>query len=101
MRVKTIKRWAIFIAVLSLIAGTGFFTQRFQITRLAKAKADEADKAVKEGDFAKAEQLYREHLVVVPSDDDILEKYADTLLKAAPVPRSSSRRRPFKSTLAL
>ena len=37
MRAKTIKRWAILIAVLSLIGGTGFFTQRFQITRLAKS----------------------------------------------------------------
>ena len=86
MRVKTIKRGAILIAVLSLIAGTGFFTQRFQVTRLAKAKADEADDAVKKGKFAKAEQLYREHLMVVPSDDDIREKYADALLKAASLP---------------
>ena len=35
MRAKTIKRWAILIAVLSLIGGTGFFTQRYQVTRLA------------------------------------------------------------------
>ena len=81
MRVKTIKRGAILIAVLSLIAGTGFFTQRLQVTRLAKAVAEEADNAVKEGNFAKAEKLYREHLVVVPNDVDIQEKYADTLLK--------------------
>ena len=61
MRAKIIKRWAIFIAVLSLIGGTGFFTQRFQVTRQAKSVDDEADTAVKKGNFAKAERLYREH----------------------------------------
>ena len=66
MRAKIIKRWAIFIAVLSLIGGTGFFAQRFQIARLAKSVVEQADNAVKEGDFAKAEKLYWEHLVVFP-----------------------------------
>ena len=89
MRAKTIKRWAILIAVLSLIGGTGFFTQRFQITKLAKAVADKADDAVKKGDFAKAEKLYREHLMVVPDDVEIQIKYADTLLKADPVAQAA------------
>ena len=52
MRAKIIKRWAIFIAVLSLIGGTGFFTQQLQITRQAKSVESKADTAVKEGDFA-------------------------------------------------
>ena len=101
MRVKTIKRGAILIAVLSLIAGTGFFTQRFQVIKLAKEKADEADNAVKKGDFAKAEKLYREHVMVIPNDFDILEKYADTLLKAAPLPSKQRQMEPFKSTPVL
>src|ERR1700733_12272422 len=77
MRTKIIKRWAIFIAVLSLIGGTGFFTQRFQVTRHAKSVAAKADTAVADGDFAKAETLYREHLVVFPEDVEIKIKYAD------------------------
>src|ERR1700722_890588 len=66
MRAKIIKRWAIFIAVLSLIGGTGFFTQRYQITRNAKSFEEKADAAVKAGHFAQAEGLYRDHLVVFP-----------------------------------
>ena len=87
MRSKIIKRWAIFIAVLSLIGGTGFFTQRFQVTRQAKSVEAKADAAVKDGDFAEAERLYREHLVVFPDDVEIKIKYADALLKADPSPR--------------
>ena len=90
MTAKTIKRWAIFIAGLSLIGGTGFFTQRFQVTRLAKSVAEQADSAVKKGDFAKAEKLYWEHLMVFPDDVEIKIKYADALLKAAPVPRQQA-----------
>ena len=42
---------------------------------------------MKEGDFAKAERLYWEHLVVFPDDVEIKIKYADVLLKAAPSPK--------------
>jgi cellulose synthase operon protein C len=87
MRTKIIKRWAIFIAVLSLIGGTGFFTQRFQVTRQAKSVEAKADAAVEDGNFAKAETLYREHLVVFPEDVEIKIKYADTLLKADSSPK--------------
>ena len=82
MRAKIIKRWAIFVAVLILVGGTGIFAQRLQITRRAKSVDNEADAAVKAGDFATAERLYREHLVVLPDDLDIRIKYADALLKA-------------------
>jgi hypothetical protein len=85
MRAKIIKRWAIFIAILSLIGGTGFFTQQFQISRKAKSVEEKADAAVKAGEFAQAEGLYREHLVVFPEDMEIRVKYADALLKADPV----------------
>ena len=42
---------------------------------------------MKEGDFAKAEKLYWEHLVLFPADMEIKIKYADALLKAAPLPK--------------
>ena len=87
MRAKIIKRWAIFIAVLSLIGGTGFFTQQLQITRQAKSVDSKADTAVKEGDFAKAELLYGQHLHVFPDDVEVKIKYADALLKADPSPK--------------
>ena len=53
MWAKTIKRWLIFITVLSLIAMAGFFTQRFQVSRLAKSMVEQADNALHEGDFAR------------------------------------------------
>jgi cellulose synthase operon protein C len=90
MRAKIIKRWAILVAVLSLIGGTGFLTQRFQVTRLAQSVAEQADSAVKQGEFAKAQQLYGEHLIVFPEDVETKIKYADTLLKAAPSPKQQN-----------
>ena len=87
MRTKIVKRWVIFIAVLGLIAGAGFFVQRLQIGRLAKSVVQRADNAVKEGDFAKAEKLYWEHLVLFPADTEIKLKYVEALLKAAPLPK--------------
>ena len=87
MRTKIVKRWVIFIAGLGLLTGTGFFGHRLQIGRKAKLVVEQADNAVKEGDFAKAEKLYWEHLVVFPTDTEIKIKYADALLKAAPLPR--------------
>jgi cellulose synthase operon protein C len=87
MRAKTVKRWLIFIVVLGLIAGTGFFVQRFQIIRLAKSVVERADSAAKEGNFIEAEKLYWEHLVLFPGDMEIKIKYADVLLKAAPLPK--------------
>jgi tetratricopeptide (TPR) repeat protein len=87
MRAKTIKRLAILIAVLSLVGGTGFFTQQYQVTKLAHTVADRAAQAEKEGDFAKAEELYRQHLVVVPDDVEIQLKYAGALRKGAKSPK--------------
>ena len=98
MRAKIIKRWAIFVVVLSLIGVTGYFTQQLQIKRLAKSVVEEADIAVKAGEsaansevkakeFANAEKLYWEHLVNVPDDVEVQLKYAALLLKGAPSPK--------------
>ena len=83
MKARTAQRLAILIAVLSLVGGTGFFTQRYQVDRLARKQLEKADLAVKEGDFAKAETLFREHLRVFDDDREIKIKYADTLLKVS------------------
>jgi cellulose synthase operon protein C len=87
MRAKTVKRWVIFITVLSLIVGIGFLFQRIQVARLAKSVVEQADNALKEGDFTKAEKLYWEHLVLFPADIVVKLKYADALLKVAPLPK--------------
>ena len=87
MWAKTVKRWLIFVTVLGLIAITGFCVQRIQIGRLAKSMVEQADNALHEGDFVEAEKLYWEHLELFPADVDVKIKYADTLLKVAPLPR--------------
>ena len=56
MRVKTIKRLAILIAVLGLVSGTAVWGWNRQITRMVRSKAHDAENAAKKGDFATAEQ---------------------------------------------
>lgn len=85
MRVKTIRRLAILIAVLGLVSGTAVWGWNWQITRMAHAKALEAENAVKNGDFATAERLYREHLMLVPDDIAIQLAYADTLSRGGSI----------------
>ena len=86
MRSKTVKRLAILIAVLGLIGGTGFFVHGFQIQRLARSVVEQADRAKKEGDLAKAELLLKGHLVNVPDDLDVQFQYANLLLEIAKTP---------------
>src|SRR6202030_1015985 len=49
--------------------------------RMAHAKTREAENAVKNRDFATAERLYQEHLMLVPDDVEIQLAYADALSK--------------------
>ena len=86
MRLTTIKRLAILIAVLGLIGGTGFAVQRAQIKRMAQSVAEQADRAKKEGDLAKAEELLKQHLQNVPNDFDMQFKYANLILEIAKTP---------------
>jgi tetratricopeptide (TPR) repeat protein len=83
MTVKTAKRLAVLVSVLVLVGGTGFFTQRYQVNRLAQKELRKAELACKEGDFAKAETLFREHLQVFPQDQEIQIKYADAIVKSS------------------
>ena len=83
MKARTAKRLAILIAVLSLVGVTGFFTQRYQVNRLARKELEKAELACKEGDFAKAEALFREHVRVFPEDQETQIKHADVLLKVS------------------
>ena len=88
MKAVTIIRLAILLAVFSLILGAGYFAQGFQVERMARSVVKTAELAEKEGDFAKAERLYSEHLrVVLPEDVDVQIKYANALLKVDKSPR--------------
>ena len=84
MRSVSWVRWLIMFGVLVLIAATLFGVQRFQVSRLARSVAEEADAAAKEGKFERAAQLFGEHLAVVPDDVDVKIKYADALIKGSP-----------------
>jgi tetratricopeptide (TPR) repeat protein len=81
MRAKTIKRLAILIAVFGLIGGSGYFIWGRQVDKMARTVVAKADLAVQERRFADAENLYFQHLEVVPDDVDVQLKYADLLVK--------------------
>jgi cellulose synthase operon protein C len=84
MTATTLKRWAILIAVLSLIIGIGVWFQQFQVNRLARSVVAQADIAAEKGDFPKAEALYQQHLIVFPDDVDVQLKLADILATVSP-----------------
>ena len=90
MKPKTAKRLAILIALLSMVGGTGFFTQRFQVNRLAARELAKADLASSEGDFVRAATLYRGIMEQrLPGNQEEIEiKYAKTLLKLSHSTRS-------------
>jgi cellulose synthase operon protein C len=88
MKVKTLKRLAILIAVLSLVGGTGFLTQQIQVKRMARTQLDKAELALKKPDFVKAQTLLREHLEVFPKDVEIQIKYAGALREMSKSPNA-------------
>lgn len=85
---KTVKRLAILIGVIALLGGGGYLLWTFQVDRLAHGVVVQAERAEKEGRYEQAEELYRQHLAVVPGDVEVQIKYADMLLKG----EKSSRR---------
>ena len=85
---KTVMRLAILISVFALVGGGGYFLWAYQVERLANGVVARADAAEKAGKYADAEQLFREHLAVVPDDIEVKLKYAEAILKN----QGSSRR---------
>ena len=78
---KTVKRVGILLGIAVLLGGTSFALWRFQVERMAQSVVAQAEKAEAEGDYARAVELYREHLTVMPSDVEVKLKYADVLTK--------------------
>ena len=85
---KTVMRLAILIGVFALVGGGGYFLWAYQVERLANGVVARADAAEKAGKYGDAEQLYREHLAVMPDDIEVKLKYAEAILKN----QGSSRR---------
>ena len=72
----------VFLIVTILVTGFLVFAgQRYQVSRLNQLVLERAARAEEKKDFPTAEQLYREHLDIVPNDQDAKLKYADVLLK--------------------
>ena len=86
MRAMVAKRLAILLVVLSLLAGSVFAAQQYQVNRLAKKELKNADSATQKGDFARAETLYRQLLQHFPDDQELQIKYANVLLKISQSP---------------
>ena len=79
----TATRFAVLVGVVILVGVAGFFTQQYQLNRLAEKELEKAELAWEERDFAKAVTLFRDHLRVFPEHEEIKIKYADALLKAS------------------
>ena len=57
MKAKTVKRLAILIAVLSLVGGTGFYTQQVRVKQTARAEMRKADDAATAGEFLRPKKF--------------------------------------------
>ena len=79
---KTVKRVGILLGIVVLLSGTSFALWWRQVERMAHNVVARAEKAEEEGNYAKAAELYREHLTVKPSDVEVKIKYADVLAKS-------------------
>jgi tetratricopeptide (TPR) repeat protein len=83
MKAMSVKRLAIFIALLSLLGGAGFIVHEKQVERLGRNEIKAARSAFKKGEFANAEMQFRNYLQVFPADLEIQIEHADTLQKVS------------------
>jgi tetratricopeptide (TPR) repeat protein len=90
MKATTLKRLAVLVAAFGLVAGSGFYTQRFQVDRLGRQQLAKAELAHQKDDFVAATTLLGEYLQEFPDDRETRIKYADTLLKASQSQKAKS-----------
>jgi predicted Zn-dependent protease len=91
MQATTVKRLVILIAILGLIGGASFWIHHVQLNRMSDVRLEQANVAVQQGDFIKAERLYAEYLEIMPDDLDVKMKFADALLKVAKTPKRQAQ----------
>ena len=86
MTPRTIKRFVILILIVGLAVGLGYWTQRRQIQTMTQEVDKRAEVAAQEGDYTRAQLLYKEHLEVKPDDIEAQIHYAETILKVGRTP---------------
>lgn len=85
---KTLRRLVVAAVVLVLGVASIFLLQRYQMSRMGRSNLARAQQAVKDGDLAKAEDLYLQHVLVFPKDDEAQIEFAKVLVQ-----RSKTRAR--------
>ncbi|WP_165073795.1 tetratricopeptide repeat protein [Paludisphaera rhizosphaerae] len=78
---KTLRRLVVAAVVLVLGVVSIFLLQRYQMSRMGRSNLERAQQAVKDGDLAKAEDLYLQHVLVFPKDDDAQIEYAKVVVQ--------------------
>lgn len=90
MNSKTWWRLAILVGVFVLMCAGVYLIWSLQVGRMAQGVVAQAMLAEKEGNYARAVELYQEHLAVVPDDLDVQLKFAEANLKASTSPNRYS-----------
>ncbi|MDG3008115.1 tetratricopeptide repeat protein [Paludisphaera mucosa] len=83
---KTLRRLAFAAVVLVLGVVSVFLLQRYQVSRMGRSNLARAVQAEKAGDLAKAEELYLQHVLVFPQDQESQLSYARVLLERSKTP---------------
>lgn len=78
---KTLRRLVVAAVVLVLGVVSIFLLQRYQMSRMGRSNLERAQQAVKDGDLAKAEDLYLQHVLVFPKDDDAQVEFAKVVIR--------------------
>jgi tetratricopeptide (TPR) repeat protein len=78
----TVKRLLVLVGVIALLVVGGVLLWHHQVERMARGVVARAEQAEKDGDLARAAELYQEHLAVVPGDVEVSLKYAELIIKA-------------------
>ncbi len=84
MTPKSIKRLAILVVFVAVVVGVSFWARLRRVETMARVVDSRAETAAKEGDYARAETLLREHLEIRPDDVDAQLRYAEVILKGSP-----------------
>jgi cellulose synthase operon protein C len=82
MTAKTIRRFAILVAIVGLAGGAAIGVQQYQLAKMAHSVITKAQLAEENGNLVEAGRLYQQHLAVIEGDTETRIKYADVLSKS-------------------